>query len=166
MIGSIPNPKKSFELECSAEQLNKNLKHLPLVDESKTYSLTEDNAVMKMCTFEATETLSLGVFIDVTITSVSDTKCSVEVENRRKVGSFDKSHEVSAAGRHITDVAKLISKVIDLDENKVKDLQEKYDEAKLKKQQGCNKMATYGIVVLAVLVGLLYLIGSGVINLK
>ena len=159
MIGAILNPKKSFELECSSEQLNKKLKYLPAFDDSYTYSLTEDNEVLKMCTYEATETLSLGVYIDVTITSVSDNKCSVEVEVRRKLGSFDKSHEVSAAGRHIQAIAKLIGNLKEADISIIEEVAALKIEAfgkeymQAEKNKRINKvMMNIGIITLLIII--------------
>jgi len=107
MIGSIPNPKKSFQIDKSVDDINSALENLHLY--SKTYRLNKANPLLKLYTFEATETLSLGVFIDATFAKVSDSITEVTIEVRRKIGSFDKSWEVSKANNHITNISDLLS---------------------------------------------------------
>ncbi|HMH22808.1 MAG TPA: hypothetical protein VK563_13575 [Puia sp.] len=107
MIGAIPNPRKSFQIDKSANEINTALENLHLY--SKIYRLNKANPLLKLYTFEATERLSLGVYIDVTFAKLSDSLTEVTIEVRRKIGSFDKSWEISNANIHITNISDLLS---------------------------------------------------------
>jgi hypothetical protein len=107
MIGAIPNPKKTFQIDRRAEDVNTALENLNLY--TKVYKLNKANPLLKLYTFEATETLSLGVYIDITFAKISDTTTDVTIEVRRKIGSFDKSYEVSNANTHISSLSELLT---------------------------------------------------------
>ena len=65
---------------------------------------------------QATEFLSLGVYIDVNFSATSDTKTEITIEVRRKIGAFDKTYEVSQANEHIQNIITSISNGINLTE--------------------------------------------------
>ena len=69
------------------------------------------------------EFLSLGVYIDISVSSISDTKCKIEIEVSRKIGAFDQSYEVSKANDHIANIATLMSECVVLTPTEIKDLE-------------------------------------------
>lgn len=143
MIGVIPNPKKSFELDFSTEQVLNTILFIPL--KNSKYKFTSKNDVFKTVRFEATEFLSLGVFIDVNVSSISDTKCKIEIEISRKLGSFDKSFEVQKANEHLNKIATLISECITLTPEEV-ELLEKNKKA-VSEKKGCGKPAAVFVII-------------------
>ena len=137
MIGAIPNPKKTLEIDFSVEQITSTIIFIPLKDNK--YKFTSKNDILKTFRFEAMEFLSLGVYIDISVSSISDTKCKIEIEVSRKIGAFDQSYEVSKANDHIANIATLMSECVVLTPIEIKDLEEKKKAVVEKK--GCGKTA-------------------------
>ena len=54
--------------------------------------------------------MSLGVYIDINLSSVNENKTEITIEIRRKIGSFDQSHEVTNANKHIDTMFEIIAK--------------------------------------------------------
>lgn len=122
MLGVIPNPKKNHTLEFSIEQINKAIERVSKF--SKKYKYTKSNPVFNQTTLEAFEFLSVGVYIDISLTSITETKSEITIEVRRKIGSFDQSYEVTNANKHLENLFDLLAKVILLDENQFNDFVE------------------------------------------
>jgi len=115
MIGVLPNPKKTFQVEKPISEVRQAIEHLPLF--TTKYKLFKSNPVLNQFTFDTTEFLSLGVYIDMNCFSLTDNRTEVSMEVRRKVGSFDQSHEVSLANTHISTLTDLISESISTNPN-------------------------------------------------
>jgi hypothetical protein len=137
MIGAIPNPKKTLEIDFSVEQITSTIIFIPLKDNK--YKFTSKNDILKTFRFEAMEFLSLGVYIDISVSSISDTKCKIEIEVSRKIGAFDQSYEVSKANDHIANIATLMSECVVLTPTEIKDLEEK--KKAVVETKGCGKTA-------------------------
>jgi ABC-type enterochelin transport system substrate-binding protein len=148
MIGVIPNPKKSFQVEKPVAEIKQAIEHLTLF--TTKYKLFKANPTLNQYTFEASEFLSLGVYIDISYFTIADSRTEVTIEIRRKIGSFDKSHEVSLANTHLTTITDLISESISTDpaerlakleqieadkKHKEDELKEKIEENKRKAQE-------------------------------
>lgn len=125
MIGAIPNPKKSFDIDFDSKGVFEKIQYLPLITKFKFNS---KNEVLKTYTFESFEFLSFGVYVDVSISSITEGKTKIEIEIRRKIGAFDKSYEVSEAGRHIVEISEGISKCIVLSAEQIEILQKGIEE--------------------------------------
>ena len=110
MIGVIPNPKKVFTIPFSISETYNALKSIPNLNTK--YSLNKLNETFNSCVFETTELLSLGVYIDFNLNEISENKTEVTIEVRRKLGSFDKSHEVTLANNHIADLVDTLSNIV------------------------------------------------------
>ncbi len=100
MIGTIPNLKKTFTIPFNISKTYDAIQTISKLN--KKYKLTKSNLAFKSCTLEASEFLSLGVYIDFNLTEVSEIKTEVNIEVRRKLGSFDESQEVTYANEHIS----------------------------------------------------------------
>jgi hypothetical protein len=122
MLGAIPNPKKAIIIERPIGTLKELLTLIPLINTK--YKKTTFDDILNLYTFEALEFLSLGVFIDINLTSSGDNKTEISVEIRRKVGSFDQSHEVTAANKHIQVIFESISKSLQMSDEDVNQLKE------------------------------------------
>lgn len=153
MLGAIPNPKKNITIDFPIKKLKDTILFIPLTKDKK-YKFTSKNDVLNLYTFEAMEFLSLGVYIDISLSEVSENKTSIEIEVRRKVGAFDQAHEVSNANQHITRILELISLCVNLTDEKIAKLNE--NSTKISNQQQNNK----GCSVL-----ILLLLGSGATGL-
>ncbi len=104
----IPNPNKSIVVDFTVNEIKSTLLRIPAYFTNK-YTLDRQNDLLNQYTFSALEFLSLGVYIDVNLNYVSETRTNITVEVRRKLGAFDQSFEVSKANRHIESVFNAIS---------------------------------------------------------
>lgn len=107
MIGAIPNPQKKFQIDRTTAETKFAIEHIYLY--TSNYKLYKSNELLGIYTFESYEFLSLGVYIDVTINALSENRTDITIEIRRKIGSFDKSHEITLANDHIVNISDLIS---------------------------------------------------------
>ncbi len=139
MLGAIPNPKKTLEIDFNVEQLCNAIILIPLKDSK--YKFTSKNDILKTFRFEALEFLSLGVYIDISVSSVSDTKSKIEIEVSRRLGAFDQAVEVSKANDHIANIATLMSECLVLKPEEIRDLEEK--NKALAEKKGCGKTAAF-----------------------
>jgi hypothetical protein len=123
MNGVIPNPKKSFELDFDTQSIMNSLKFIPALNTK--YKLTSSNNLLKTYRFEALEFISLGIYADITVSSITESKSKIEIEISRKVGAFDQAHEVSKANEHITVLSTLISRCLELTPEQQQQMQER-----------------------------------------
>lgn len=152
MLGAIPNPKKTLEIDFSVEQLSNAIILIPLKDSK--YKFTSKNDVLKTFRFEALEFLSLGVYIDISVSSISDTKSKIEIEVSRKLGAFDQAVEVSKANDHIARIATLMSECLVLKPEEITDLEEK--NKALSEKKGCGKTAAFLALIVIGLFGVIF----------
>jgi hypothetical protein len=151
---AIPNPKKNLIIDFPIEQVKHGVSHLHLVNSN--YKLTKSNEVFNQYTFEALEFLSLGVYIDINLSSVSEKKTDVSIEIRRKVGTFNQSHEVTNANNHIQSIIEMLSKSILFTDEQIKELQLNFKESKdeklsFKTADTFQKIIIYSIVAILIL---------------
>jgi hypothetical protein len=121
MLGAIPNPKKSFDVDFSSQKIIDTIPYIPLVNNK--YKFTSKNDVLKTYRFEALEFLSLGIYVDISISTISDSRSKIEIEVSRKIGAFDQSFEVAKANDHISRIATLISECVSLSPSQINDLE-------------------------------------------
>ena len=126
MLGAIANPKKVIIIEKSIGTIKEILPLIPLINIK--YKKTNFDDILNLYTFEAMEFLSFGVYVDINLTSSGDDKTEVCVEIRRKIGSFDQSHEVTAANKHIQVIFESISKSLQMNVENINQLKEKLKE--------------------------------------
>lgn len=154
MLGAIPNPKKTLEIDFNVEQIISTILFIPLKDTK--YSFISKNDVFKTFRFAALEFLSLGVFVDISVSSITDTKSKIEIEVSRKVGAFDQSYEVTKANEHIARIATLISECLILTPVEIKDLEEK-NKVLLAEKKGCGtKTAVVLLITLGSIISLFF----------
>jgi hypothetical protein len=143
MLGALPNPKKNITIDFPIRKLKDTILFIPLTKDKK-YKFTSKNDVLNLYTFEATEFLSLGVYIDISLSEVSEKKTSIEIEVRRKVGAFDQAHEVSNANQHITKILELISLCVNLTDEKIAKLKESANSSNSKQnKKGCSVLILF-----------------------
>jgi predicted RNA-binding protein with RPS1 domain len=124
MLGVIPNPKKSVTIQFPFDDVKEGVKYI--VDMFPTYSLFNSNEVMNIYTFSATETLSVGVYVDVAVVKVNDTTTQLDIEIRRKIGAFDTMAEVHNANIHLQNMVTLVSNFLAYSDAQKKVLRDKY----------------------------------------
>jgi preprotein translocase subunit SecF len=61
----------------------------------------------------------LGVLIDINLSSITEDKTTIDIEIRRKVGTFNQSHEVTSANNHIAKIIELFSKGIAMSDDEI-----------------------------------------------
>ena len=145
MLGAIPNPKKSLVIDFTITAVKSTIEFIPLLNAK--YKFSSKNEVLNSYTFEALEFLSLGIFADISLSKLDESRTEITIEIRRKIGAFDQAHEVSKANDHIAALFELISKCIVLSEAEMKELETKKSTTPDKK--GCM------VAILFALTGLL-----------
>lgn len=122
MIGAIANPTKKVTIDFPIGQVKDGVKNISKV--YKKYRMTNENPMFNQYTYEATEFLSLGVFIDINLTSQGDNRTEVNIEVRRKMGAFDTWVEVQNANEHIQKIIDGLSKLLTNPNMEVKEVKE------------------------------------------
>jgi hypothetical protein len=112
MLGAIPNPKKSFELDFDSQKILNSIRFIPNLNSK--YRFNSKNDLLKTFRFEALEFLSLGIYADISVSTLTENKCKIEIEISRKIGAFDQAHEVAKANEHISVLATIIGNCIQL----------------------------------------------------
>ena len=112
MIGVLPNPKKSFQVEKPSTEIQQAVEHLTLF--TKEYKLFKANPILNQYIFEASEFLSLGVYIEISCFTITELRTEVIIEVKRKIGAFDQRHEISLANKHLTTITDLITESISI----------------------------------------------------
>lgn len=146
MIGAIPNPKKTINIEFPIKKVKDSLPAIPALNSK--YKSTSANDLLNLFTFEAFETLSLGVYIDISLKKESETATELTIEVRRKVGSFNQSHEVTNANNHIQNMLQLISSALSISDEGL----EKIKVSELSKPKGGCMLVS---VIITSVIGLL-----------
>jgi len=122
-VFAIPNPKKSIQVDFSLEKVRNSVKNISLLDSK--YKIFSSNEIFNQYTYESYEFLSLGVYIDIHINSITDTKTEIAVEIRRKLGTFNESHEVTNANNHMHKMYDYLSKLMTLSDDGIQNLKSK-----------------------------------------
>lgn len=120
-VQALPNPKKQMTVDFSLSQITEAVKAIPLL--KKTYIFSKANEMFNQYTFEAYEFLSLGVYIDIHLNSIAENKTVIEIEIRRKVGTFDFADEITKANRYLDDLFMLIAEGVRLGKFGIENLQ-------------------------------------------
>lgn len=111
-VFAIPNPKKSLSVDFPIERVRQGVKNLYLIN--KKYRLFSSNEIFNQYTYESYEFLSLGVYIDINLNSLSESKTEITIEIKRKLGTFNESHEVTHANNHITNIVNYIAQLVSM----------------------------------------------------
>lgn len=110
MIGAIPNPTKKVTIDFPISQVSEAVTKIPNI--YSKYRMDNVNQMFNQYTLSALEFLSLGVFIDINLTEVSENRTEINIEVRRKMGAFDSWVEVQNANTHLQNVITGITKNI------------------------------------------------------
>jgi hypothetical protein len=123
MIGAIANPTKKVTIDFPMSQVKDAVLTTPKV--FKKYRVESQNPMFNQYTLEASEFLSLGVFIDINLTEVTPNKTEISIEVRRKLGAFDNWVEVQNANEHIQNIITAISKALTSPNGQVQEVKQK-----------------------------------------
>ncbi|WP_326981622.1 TM2 domain-containing protein [Chryseobacterium sp. MYb264] len=111
-VFAIPNPKKNLSVDFPIERVKDSVKNISLVNPK--YKFNSSNEIFNQYTYESYEFLSLGVFIDINLNSLSENKTEITIEIRRKIGTFNESHEVTNANDHIVKIVNHIAQLVSM----------------------------------------------------
>lgn len=126
-VFAIPNPKKNLSVDFPIEKVRQGVKSISLINQK--YRFSSSNEIFNQYTYESYEFLSLGVYIDINLNSINENKTEIAVEIRRKLGTFNESHEVTHANNHITNIVNYIAQLVSMSSD---------DNIKLKSSQTQN----------------------------
>lgn len=150
MIGAISNPKKTISVDFPLDKVKIGVERIDKL--SKQYKFTKSNPIFNQTTFEATELLSFGVYIDINLSSINENKTEIAIEIRRKIGSFDQAHEVTKANQHIENLFETLAKGISYSEAEFTSLQEteKNELIDKKKRKQKRRLIIWGIIFVVI----------------
>jgi hypothetical protein len=74
-VFAIPNPKKTTQVDFPIEKVKISVKNISLLN--KKYKFTNSNEIFNQYTYEATEFLSMGVYIDINLNTITENKTEI-----------------------------------------------------------------------------------------
>lgn len=98
-VNAIPNPKKSTQVDFPIEKVKLSVQSISL--RNNKYKFSKANEIFNQYTYESSEFLSLGVYVDINLNKITEDKTEITVEIRRKIGTFNQSYEITNANEHI-----------------------------------------------------------------
>lgn len=90
--------KKTIQVDFPLEKIKNSILNIPLLN--KNYRFSSSNEVFNQFTFESFEFLSIGVYLDFHLNSISESKTEINLEIKRKIGSFNQPAEITNANMH------------------------------------------------------------------
>lgn len=119
-VFAIPNPKKILSVDFPIDKVRESVKNISVL--SSKYKFNSSNEIFNQYTYESYEFLSLGVYIDINLNSVTDHKTEITIEIRRKLGTFNESHEVTHANNHIVNIINYIAQLTAMTSDEINSL--------------------------------------------
>jgi hypothetical protein len=110
MIGAIANPTKKVTIDFPISRVKDAVRNISKV--YKKYTMEKENPMFNQFTLQASEFLSLGVFIDINLSEQGDNRTEINIEIRRKMGAFDEWIEVQNANQHIQNIIDALSRLL------------------------------------------------------
>jgi hypothetical protein len=110
MIGAIANPTKKVTIDFPISRVKDAVRNISKV--YKKYTMEKENPLFNQFTLQASEFLSLGVFIDINLSEQGDNRTEINIEVRRKMGAFDEWIEVQNANQHIQNIIDALSRLL------------------------------------------------------
>lgn len=147
---AIPNPKKTINLDFNIDKVKKAILTIPLIN--KKYKFTNSSEVLNQYTLEALEFLSIGVYIDFNLSTVSENKTEITIEIRRKVGSFDQSHEITNANKHLEVLIQNLSYTIMYSESELENLKKAHVDKIIMQKEKEKKTNKRNLIIAGVIV--------------
>ncbi|WET47928.1 TM2 domain-containing protein [Chryseobacterium indologenes] len=119
-VFAIPNPRKTLTVDFPLERVRESVKNITAL--STKYRISSSNEIFNQYTYESYEFLSLGVYIDINLNSITDNKTEINIEIRRKLGTFNESHEVTHANNHIVNIVNYIAQLTAMSNDEISNL--------------------------------------------
>lgn len=110
MIGAIANPTKKVTIDFPISRVKDSVRNISKV--YKKYTMEKENPMFNQFTLQASEFLSLGVFIDINLSEQGNNRTEINIEVRRKMGAFDEWIEVQNANQHIQNIIDALSRLL------------------------------------------------------
>ena len=107
----IANPKKEICVNFSQDEVKEMLKKVSsyLVSNGQNYKPHAYDEFLGQLKLHVFEFLSLGSYVVINVNYVDEKSTKISIEIQRATGAFDEWHEVSKANRHLENVTKAIS---------------------------------------------------------
>ncbi len=152
IIGSIPNPKKSFEIDFDCQRIINSLKYIPL--KNSNYQLISKNDLLKTYRFAHVHFFGKGMSIDINISSISEFKSKIEIEVLDQFGAFNDHQSVQTANDHIVKICDLISVCVALTKIEIDELESHQKAEEQKKLQQSNSQAKITMIFFSFFLGM------------
>lgn len=109
-VFAIPNPTKNLKVNFSLSETRKAISNISRLNSN--YKKENFNETIENYKFSASETLDLGSYVDISLNEIDTNKTEINITISRKIGTFDKSFEVTKANNHLDVIINLISSTI------------------------------------------------------
>ena len=96
-VFAIPNPTKNLKVNFTLSETRKAVKNISRLNSK--YSKENFNETIENYKFSASETLNLGCYVDINLSEIETNKTGIDITISRKIGSFDKSFEITKANK-------------------------------------------------------------------
>ena len=162
MYGAISNPTKSLQVDFPLNYTYYAAMHIGLFDTSFIHN--SHNDILKSMVFSKYELASMGVYIDIQVSSITENKTQINIEVRRKYGSFDETYEVTNANRHIQSVMELISKSLSTSESTRNAIINRQNQPKPQQQTNTTSSSGLGFFAWIGLIAIVIFIIKSIMN--
>lgn len=125
-VFAIPNPKKTLNVDIPLGRVKESVKNITLLNSK--YKFHSSNEIFNQYTYESYEFLSLGIYIDINLNSISENKTEIVLEIRRKLGTFNESYEVTYANQHIVNMVNYVARLAAMSSDEIIKLKSQYSQ--------------------------------------
>ena len=102
----IQNPQKKIVVDYPIAAIKEKMELIPTYVKCQ---LIEKDDAFSMYTFAFTEFLSMGSYLVINLTELSETKTEINIEATRKIGSYNESSEIHWANQQIKSILQTLS---------------------------------------------------------
>lgn len=153
----IPNPTKTIKINFSLSETRKAVKNIARLNSK--FKKENFNDAIETYKFSTYEVLSLGAYIDISLSEIDKNKTEITITVSRKIGAFDKPVEVSLANDHIEKICEIISFAVNKSDEELeaiisKSVQENKNRNNKNKK---NALIFYSIFIVIALIFFIYI---------
>jgi hypothetical protein len=121
-VDAITNPKNTTQIDFPIERVELSAANINLL---YNYKFASYNKILNQYTYEALESLSLGLLIDINLNKICNEKTEITVEIKSKIGILTKPHEIIATNYHLD---KISESIINLSSKKLNEIEKLKNE--------------------------------------
>ncbi|WP_026726550.1 hypothetical protein [Flavobacterium sasangense] len=148
-IFAIPNPTKNIKVNFSLSETRKAICNISRLNSN--YKKENFNETIENYKFSASETLDLGSYVDISLNEIDTNKTEINITISRKIGTFNKSFEVTNANNHLDIIINLISSTIGKSDKEIDEIIIRQNKEIIAKTSKNKKVAKWFYSIFAIL---------------